>query len=294
MRKLPGALHQPRQPRKDRGRVALGRRRLSGGQADLARRHGKARQRIEHQQHVLALRGKDTRPPWSRPAPPACAAAATGRRSKPPPPSAPALPRPANRVKKLAHLAPALAHQAHHRHIGLGVARHHADQRALAHARSAEDAHALAAAHGQQRVDGANAGAQRLAIGTRSSGERTAPSSGSVIATVGRLPSVDRLAQRIQHPAHQRRPHLDLRPASPAPTPDRRSECPPWSPPASTAHSSREIRSPRPSARAPPGPRISQHSPTEASGPADSMVWPTDSRTCPRQRQGCPRSSRAK
>ncbi len=39
---------------------------------------------------------------------------------------------------------------------------------------------------------------------------------------------------------------------------------------------------------------ISQHSPTETGGPADSMVWPTDSRTCPRQRQGCRRCRREK
>ena len=75
---------------------------------------------------------------------------------------------PSESRKKLAHLATALTHQSHHRHLGLGVARHHADQRALAHTRAAKDAHALAAPHGQQRIDRANACAQRLPMGTRS------------------------------------------------------------------------------------------------------------------------------
>jgi hypothetical protein len=58
--------------------------------------------------------------------------------------------------EEFAHFAPALAHQPHHNHLGVAVARHHADQRAFAHARSAEDAHPLAAPHAQHAVDGAN------------------------------------------------------------------------------------------------------------------------------------------
>ena len=154
--KLAGALHQPRQPREDRGRVALRRGRLAGRQSDLARGHGKARQRIEHQQHVLALRGKELRNGGrGQRRPHAQQRRLIGGRNHHHR-ARPALF--AQRVfKKLAHLAAALAHQAHHRHIGFGVARHHADQRALAHARPAEDAHALPAAHGQQRIEHANA-----------------------------------------------------------------------------------------------------------------------------------------
>jgi hypothetical protein len=55
------------------------------------------------------------------------------------------------------HLAAALADQADHDHVGLGVARHHAQQHALAHAGTGEQAHALAAADGQHAVDRAHA-----------------------------------------------------------------------------------------------------------------------------------------
>jgi hypothetical protein len=122
---------------------------------------------------------------------------------------------PSESSQKLAHLAAALAHQAHHRHIGLGVARHHADQRAFAHARPAEDAHPLAPAHGQQRVDARGCRCPAASrIGTRSSGERTAPSSGSVFASGRRRP------RRSARPAHSA-------PAPSAPAPPRSRACTP-------------------------------------------------------------------
>ena len=58
-------------------------------------------------------------------------------------------------------LAAALADQADHDHVGAGVARHHAEQHALADAGAGEQAHALAAADGEQRVDRAHAGVER-------------------------------------------------------------------------------------------------------------------------------------
>ncbi len=64
-------------------------------------------------------------------------------------------------LEEAAHLAAALADQRDHDDVGRGAARHHAEQRALADAAAAEDADALAAAAGQQRVDGAHAGAER-------------------------------------------------------------------------------------------------------------------------------------
>ena len=60
------------------------------------------------------------------------------------------------------HLAAALADQADHDHVGAGVARHHAEQHALADAGAGEQAHALAAPDGQQRVDRAHAHIQYL------------------------------------------------------------------------------------------------------------------------------------
>ena len=59
--------------------------------------------------------------------------------------------------------AAALADQADDDHVGRGVARHHAQQHALADAGAGEQADALAAADGQHRVDRAHAGVQRLA-----------------------------------------------------------------------------------------------------------------------------------
>ena len=50
-----GTLQQLRQFGEDGRRVALGGRRLAGGQADLALGHGKARHRIHQAQHVTVL-----------------------------------------------------------------------------------------------------------------------------------------------------------------------------------------------------------------------------------------------
>ena len=63
-------------------------------------------------------------------------------------------------------------------------------------------------------------------MGTRSSGERTAPSRGSARRDRGRTASIDRRSLGVQHSAHQRRSHFNLRRLSPATTPDRQSECP--------------------------------------------------------------------
>src|SRR5690606_32994555 len=50
--------------------------------------------------------------------------------------------------------------------VGGGEARHHAEQHALAHAAAGEQAHALAAADGEQRIDGAYAHIERFTDGT--------------------------------------------------------------------------------------------------------------------------------
>ena len=64
-------------------------------------------------------------------------------------------------LEERAHFAAAFADQREHDDVGLGAARHHAEQRALADAAAAEQADALAAAAGQHGVDGAHAGANR-------------------------------------------------------------------------------------------------------------------------------------
>ena len=64
--------------------------------------------------------------------------------------------------EKRAHLAVALADQRDHADVRRIVARHGAEQRALADAAAAENPDALAFAARQQAVDGADAGDQRL------------------------------------------------------------------------------------------------------------------------------------
>src|SRR5208337_3680985 len=57
--KLPGPLDEAGEPGEDRGRIALGRGWLSRGEADFASRHGEASERIENQENVFSLGGKE-------------------------------------------------------------------------------------------------------------------------------------------------------------------------------------------------------------------------------------------
>ena len=61
------------------------------------------------------------------------------------------------------HLAAALADQTDDDHIRAGVARHHAEKHALAHAAAGEESHALSSPDGQEGVDGANTDIEWLA-----------------------------------------------------------------------------------------------------------------------------------
>ncbi len=271
---LPGALHQPRQPGKDRGRVALGRRRLPGRQTDLARRHGEARQRIEHQQHVLALRRQRTPPSWLPPAPPACASAATGPKSKPRPPSAPGPPRPANlrrnspTSRPRSPTSPTTVTSASVLRVIMPIS-------VLL---PTPDPPKMPTRWPRPTVSMPSMARMPVPSGVadRHSVERRAHRSiqRQRRRYRGRPAPVDRLPQRIQHPPHQRRPHLDLRPARPAPRPDRRSESPPSSPPASRAHSSRETRSPRPDAHGPPDPESRSTRPPKPAAPPTRWSGP--------------------
>ena len=65
-------------------------------------------------------------------------------------------------LQKVPHLAAALADQRDHVDVGLGIARDHAQQRALPDARGGEQADTLAFAAGEQGVDGAHADGDRL------------------------------------------------------------------------------------------------------------------------------------
>ena len=200
--KIPGALQHPRQQVEHRRRVSFLAGRFAGGQADLALRHGEAGDRIHDQQHVGALVAKifgdrqrhETGADAQRRGTVRSGAdhhrtlAAFGTQLV---------------FEKGAHFAIALADQRDHRDIGGIVARHGAEQSALADAAAAEDPHALAFAAGHHGIDGADAGGNRLddvlAV------QRAA---GRVVERVmrggpdARL-AVDGLAEAVEHAADQ-------------------------------------------------------------------------------------------
>ena len=91
------------------------------------------------------------------------------------------------------------------------MARHRAQQRALAHAAAAEDADALAFAARQQAIDGAHARHQRLDDVLTL--QRIARPAAQRISVRGgnRRSAIDGLAETVDHPAQQARTYLDPR-----------------------------------------------------------------------------------
>ena len=75
-------------------------------------------------------------------------------------------------LDELADLAPALADQPDHHHVGRGAAGQHAEQHRLADAGAGHDGHALPLAHGEAGVDGADAQGQRLGDAAAGEGRR--------------------------------------------------------------------------------------------------------------------------
>ena len=180
--------------------------------------------------------------------------------------------------------------RSHNRHIGLGIPGHHPDQCALSHAGTSENSHALSSAYGQQAIDDTNSRAQS---GCGSAHDRAVNElsyrEASGLSPRGKETGlVDWVARRIEHASHQRLADFDLRMHSQRRNRIAKSDAFGLS---TGIDNTFEPRNPITSARCclPNRSRISQHSPTEASGPTDSMVWPTDSSTWPRQRHGCPR-----
>src|SRR5690606_4167118 len=106
------------------------------------------------------------------------------------------------------HLAATLADEGDHAHVAVGVAADHAQQRALADAGPGEDAQALPATAGDQGIDCADAGRERVLdwhaaqrIG------RAAAEAGLVAAQEWPLP-VDRSPEPVDDPAEQFRSDL--------------------------------------------------------------------------------------
>ncbi len=158
---ISGALEHLGQQIEDRWRVAFLAGRFAGGETDLALGHGKAGNRIHDQEHVGSLvaevfgdgQGDEAGADAQRRGALAGGAdhdgtfAALGAELV---------------FEEAADLAIAFADHGDHGDVGRIVARHGAEQRALADAAAAENADALALSARQQRVDGADAGDQGL------------------------------------------------------------------------------------------------------------------------------------
>ncbi len=97
----------------------------------------------------------------------------------------------------------AFADEADDDDVGLGIAGHHAQQHALAHAGTGEQAHALAAADGQQAVDGAHTRVQHRIDGRARQGIDRLGGQGSEFGARERAQSVQWASGAIQHPAQQ-------------------------------------------------------------------------------------------
>ena len=70
-----------------------------------------------------------------------------------------------NVFHELFDFAATLTNQTDHNHVGLGVARHHAQQHRLTHTRACKQTQTLATAHSKQTVDGTHAGIQAFTHG---------------------------------------------------------------------------------------------------------------------------------
>ena len=114
-------------------------------------------------------------------------------------------------IEKGADFPVALANQRNHADVGLTVAAHGAKQGALSHSASAEQPDALSLSAGQQAVDGANAGHERLddmlAIErTRGDGEQVVER-----RRLDGAAAIHRLSESIEHAAEQARAGFDQR-----------------------------------------------------------------------------------
>ena len=200
-RARPGALQQARQLGEHRRRIAFGGRRLAGREPDLALRHGKARHRVHQHQHVLAdvaeIFGDRQRQIRRLPAHQRRLVGSGYHHHRT---------REARRaeivLQEFLHLAAAFADQTDDRNVGRHVAGEHGQQHRFADAGAGEDAHALAAADGEEGIERAHPEIERLAhahAGMRRR-RRRAEWVWRRPGRQGALP-VDRLAHGVDHAA---------------------------------------------------------------------------------------------
>ena len=106
--------------------------------------------------------------------------------------------------EELAHLASAFADQRDHVHVGLGVRRHHAQQGGFADPAAGENAEALAASAGAERVDGLDAGFEDLVDALAFERVRREQMQAHRLLGDDRTETVERLAQTIQNAPFER------------------------------------------------------------------------------------------
>ena len=204
----PGPFEQPGQQREHAGRIALPRGRLAGRQPDLTLGARDARDRIEHEQHALALVAKvfGDRGGDERGLQPDQAGRVAGRAHDD---RARAARRAQRLLEEVDHLAAALADQRDDVHVRLGLARDLSHQRRLADARAGEDADALALADGQQAVEDAHAQRQRLADARARQRIGRGAIDGPFARLGDRAGAVDGLAEPVEHAPEQMVRHAD-------------------------------------------------------------------------------------
>ena len=205
--KVAAALQQLGQLRVNRRRIATGHRRFSHRQPDLALGHGEARQRVHHQQHVVALIPEILSDAGSHRGTlfPQHSGLIGGRHHQD---GAGHALLPQVLLYKIQNLTATFAHQRNDIDIRLDIFGDHAHQGTLAHAGAGEDADTLTLADGQQTVNGLHAELHTLP--NRRSGKRVdvVPLDAVGRTACERSLPIDGLAQGVDDTAPEKRPHL--------------------------------------------------------------------------------------
>ncbi|MNH04778.1 hypothetical protein D3C79_640840 [compost metagenome] len=197
-----GTLYQRRQFGEYRRWIAFGSRRFADRQGDFSLRHGVTGEGIHNQQYMLAtiaeilsyaggiggtLHAQQRRN--------VCRCGDHHRTGTPLGAE--------DIFDKVFHFAATFADQPDNDHVGLGVTRHHAEQYAFTHARTGEQAHALAAAHGEQPVDGAYAHVEYLFDRGALQWVERGGDQRRAVAGIGCWQTIERFGSAVEHPAKQ-------------------------------------------------------------------------------------------
>ena len=204
---IAGALQQARKIGEHRGRIALGGGRFAGGEADLAPGHRDARDRVHHEQHLLALVAEvfGDRRGHERTAGAHERGLIAGGHDHD---GAGETFLTQRVLDELAYFTTALTEQRDHVHIGLRVARNHTEHGRLADAGTGEDADALATTDREQSVDRAHARFHRTVDRVAREGIRRFGGERDALHGVELALAVDRMTEAVQHAPQQSGPDI--------------------------------------------------------------------------------------